>query len=190
MSALAGERWESIEIPILCKDGSVRTALWNSANVYAKDGKTILATIAQGTDITGQKISEKKLRKAYEKLQASEEELRSSNEELRASEEELGSSNEELRASEEELRTTNEELGATNEKLVASQKEIERYNRELKSMVKERTKKLDKANKELKEQVEELERMNDLMIGRELMMIRLKKKIKIIEKNAREREDI
>jgi len=42
------ERWETIEIAILHVDGSVRTALWNSANVLASDGKTVVATIAQG----------------------------------------------------------------------------------------------------------------------------------------------
>lgn len=49
---LSGEYWESVEIPILCKDGSIRIALWNSANIYKEDGTTLLATIAQGIDIT------------------------------------------------------------------------------------------------------------------------------------------
>jgi len=50
--AMSGENWESIEIPILCEDGSIRVALWNSANIYAGDDTTVLATIAQGHDIT------------------------------------------------------------------------------------------------------------------------------------------
>ena len=37
-------------------DGSVRIVLWNSANIYDKDGTTILTTIAQGQDITERKI--------------------------------------------------------------------------------------------------------------------------------------
>jgi len=46
--ALRGEYLESAEILILRKDGDIRLALWNSANIYAEDGTTILATIAQG----------------------------------------------------------------------------------------------------------------------------------------------
>jgi PAS domain S-box-containing protein len=52
------EHWESVEIPILDRDGRIRIALWNSANVYDKDGKTLLATIAQGQDITERKQAE------------------------------------------------------------------------------------------------------------------------------------
>ncbi|MDM7912055.1 MAG: PAS domain S-box protein, partial [Methanotrichaceae archaeon] len=48
---LSGERWEAVEIPILRKDGATRTVLWNSATLYGKDG-AVLATIAQGQDIT------------------------------------------------------------------------------------------------------------------------------------------
>ena len=50
--ALSGERWDAVEIPILRKDGAVRTVLWNSATLYDKDGSTVVATIAQGQDIT------------------------------------------------------------------------------------------------------------------------------------------
>ena len=74
--ALNGERWESVEIPILRKDGDVRIVLWNSANIYAKDGKTPLATIAQGQDITDRKRAEKALRKS-EQLRAESEKLAS-----------------------------------------------------------------------------------------------------------------
>jgi len=52
---LTGEFWGSVEIHILRNDGSIRTVLWNSANVYAEDGKTLVATIAQGQDITERK---------------------------------------------------------------------------------------------------------------------------------------
>ncbi|MEA3298428.1 MAG: response regulator, partial [Chloroflexota bacterium] len=58
---LSGEYWESVEIPILRKDGDIRLALWNSANIYAEDGTTLLATIAQGTDITERKRAEEKI---------------------------------------------------------------------------------------------------------------------------------
>ena len=59
---LAGERWEVVEIPILRTDGAVRTVLWNSANIYDKDGTTLTATIAQGQDITERKQAEEGLR--------------------------------------------------------------------------------------------------------------------------------
>ena len=51
---LEGEHWETVEIPILTKDGSIQTALWNSANILSEDGK-IISTIAQGVDITERK---------------------------------------------------------------------------------------------------------------------------------------
>jgi PAS domain S-box-containing protein len=46
------ENWKTIEIPILTKDKEIRTVLWNSANIYDTDKKTVLSTIAQGNDIT------------------------------------------------------------------------------------------------------------------------------------------
>ena len=51
----SGEYWESVEISILQKDGNVSYMIWNSANLYDKDGETITATIAQGIDITERK---------------------------------------------------------------------------------------------------------------------------------------
>ena len=68
-STLKGEYWESVEIPILRKDGDVRTVLWNSANIYDKDGKTLLATIAQGQDITERKQAEEELEKYRKHLE-------------------------------------------------------------------------------------------------------------------------
>ena len=65
-----GEYWDSVEIPILRKDGDVRVALWNSANIYAEDGKIIVATIAQGQDITERKEVEETLKKSEEKLRS------------------------------------------------------------------------------------------------------------------------
>ena len=42
--------------------GGVRLALWNSANIYSEDGSTLLATIAQGQDVTERKQAEEKSR--------------------------------------------------------------------------------------------------------------------------------
>jgi PAS domain S-box-containing protein len=53
--AISGVRWEVLEIPIKHKDGTVYILLWNSATLYAEDGKTVIATIAQGQDITERK---------------------------------------------------------------------------------------------------------------------------------------
>ncbi len=61
-----GERWETVEIEILHRDNSRRTVLWNSATIFSTDGKTPIATIAQGQDITGRKQTEAKLRNLFE----------------------------------------------------------------------------------------------------------------------------
>ncbi|MGD0952680.1 MAG: PAS domain S-box protein, partial [Methanotrichaceae archaeon] len=60
----SGERWDAVEIPILMTDGSVRTVLWNSANIYDKDRNAVVAPIAQGQDITDRKRAEKALEDA------------------------------------------------------------------------------------------------------------------------------
>ena len=57
-STVTGERWETVEIKILHRDQSVRTVLWNSATLFAPDGQTALATIAQGQDISERKKAE------------------------------------------------------------------------------------------------------------------------------------
>jgi PAS domain S-box-containing protein len=68
---IGGERWESVEIPILHSDGSMRTVLWNSAPLYEADGKTVSSAIAQGQDITERKqMVEEIARKAAELAEA------------------------------------------------------------------------------------------------------------------------
>jgi PAS domain S-box-containing protein len=64
---LSGERWEVVEIPIRRKSGEVRIVLWNSANVFGQDGNTIIATIAQGMDITERKKMEDSLKASENK---------------------------------------------------------------------------------------------------------------------------
>jgi PAS domain S-box-containing protein len=61
---LVGERWETVEIAILHVDRTVRTVLWNSANVLEADGLTPVATIAQGADITERKRAEEALKRS------------------------------------------------------------------------------------------------------------------------------
>lgn len=68
--AAADVHWESVEIPILCQDGIVRIVLWNSAAIHASDGKTILATIAQGQDITARKQAEDALQESEARFRA------------------------------------------------------------------------------------------------------------------------
>ncbi len=69
--AVAGERWETVEIPILGADGTVHTVLWNSATLYAADGTTPVATIAQGQDITTRVQAESQREAALAGLKAS-----------------------------------------------------------------------------------------------------------------------
>ena len=74
-SALKGERLETAEIDILSANGAVRTVLWNTATIFRTDGKTPLAAIAQGQDITSR-------RQAMAELEQSVESLREKNEEI------------------------------------------------------------------------------------------------------------
>jgi PAS domain S-box-containing protein len=67
-STLNGQFWESVDIPILHTDGSIRYALWNSANIYAEDGATIVATIAHGIDVTERREAERAVRDSEERL--------------------------------------------------------------------------------------------------------------------------
>jgi PAS domain S-box-containing protein len=66
-STLSGERWDVVEIPIRHVSGETRTVLWNSANILNPEG-SIIATIAQGQDITERKRVEDALFQANRKL--------------------------------------------------------------------------------------------------------------------------
>ena len=72
--------WQTIEIPILTKNKKVRTVLWNSANIYDSDNKTVLSTIAQGNDITERKIAEQNVKRRTRALEIANVKL---NQELR-----------------------------------------------------------------------------------------------------------
>lgn len=53
--------WETLEIEVYHKDGSVRTLLWNAAIVFDSDGLTPLSIICHGLDITDRKKSEESI---------------------------------------------------------------------------------------------------------------------------------
>ncbi len=67
--AWGGERWQTVEIEILHCNGTMRTVLWNSATIFDSDGKTPVATIAQGQDITERKRTEEELKKRMKELE-------------------------------------------------------------------------------------------------------------------------
>ncbi|MFH1007613.1 MAG: hypothetical protein V1800_08940 [Candidatus Latescibacterota bacterium] len=51
LHSLPGFELGVVEIPILCEEGHIRVARWNSANSCEKDGTTLLAIVVQSTDI-------------------------------------------------------------------------------------------------------------------------------------------
>ena len=66
---LDGTRMEVVEIKILHINGTIRTLQWNSANIMSPDGKTPIATIAQGNDITLRKLAEEEIKQINESLE-------------------------------------------------------------------------------------------------------------------------
>jgi two-component system CheB/CheR fusion protein len=63
-----GAHWEVVEVPVQHVDGLVRTVLWNSATILGADGKTPVATIAQGEDITERKQAQEALQESLNDL--------------------------------------------------------------------------------------------------------------------------
>ncbi|MCX6168455.1 MAG: PAS domain S-box protein [Ignavibacteriales bacterium] len=62
------ERPDLIEVEILTKKNVLKTVLWNPANIFDKEGKHIVATIAQ--DITSRKLDEGLLRESEERYRS------------------------------------------------------------------------------------------------------------------------
>ncbi len=75
---LSGDFGKAAELQVMCKNGSLRTVLWNSANIYGADGSTLTATIAQGQDITERKAMEDSLRSRTGELAFRADELKRS----------------------------------------------------------------------------------------------------------------
>jgi len=98
--AMAGGSWRDAEVPILHRSGSVRTVLWNTANITGNDGETLVSTIAQGQDITFRKEAETKLLETHRELLAAYEQIASNEEELRRSFDDLAESQRQLQQSE------------------------------------------------------------------------------------------
>ncbi len=105
--ALSGEHWEAVEIPIQKNDGTLHTVLWNSANIYDRDGAAVIATIAQGQDITERKAAEEALRRARDEL---EQRVQERTAELQDAKENQEVINEELRMEIDEHEKTEKEL--------------------------------------------------------------------------------
>ena len=75
---------ETVEIYIQSKDGEKHIVLWNSATLFDADGTRMVATIAQGQDITERKKAEDEVRTLNEELKRRAAELEASNKELEA----------------------------------------------------------------------------------------------------------
>jgi len=71
-TSMKGQSWNSLELPIQHKSGSIRIISWNSATLFFADGKTIRAVIAQGQDITDRKKNEENMRIAAIAFEAQE----------------------------------------------------------------------------------------------------------------------
>jgi len=119
-----GERWESVEIEIQNIDGTSKTVLWNSANIYDTKHKNIIATIAHGWDITERDQAINELNKLNKELEARVE-LRTS--ELEEKIEKLDKSQKSMLYMVEDLNHVTKELKVERQKLEISNKELEAF---------------------------------------------------------------
>jgi len=122
-STIEGRRWETVEIEIQNIDGSIKNVLWNSANIY-DDNKNLIATIAQGSDITDSKLAETELRTMKEEL---EEEVERRTAQLKDKVEKLDKSQQAMLYMVEDLNELTEQLEEERHKLELSNKELEAF---------------------------------------------------------------
>lgn len=122
-TAISGERWETVEIKVLHKDGNLKDVLWNSANIYDKDNR-ILATIAQGNDITERKAAETQLIKMKVNL---EKEVEQRTLQLQDKIVKLDKSQQAMLFMVEDLNEVTAELKEERRKLELSNKELEAF---------------------------------------------------------------
>lgn len=66
-SMMHGERWESVTLPVIRSDGTLRTVIWNSAHISDQEGN-LQAIVAQGIDITEQEILKREKKIAVEQI--------------------------------------------------------------------------------------------------------------------------
>ena len=78
-----GARWERTELDIRHQDGSIKNILWNTSTLYAPDGITPIATIAQGNDVTDEFRLEREKDAALEQIQKNLAQLAFLNDEIR-----------------------------------------------------------------------------------------------------------
>ncbi|MBN1199583.1 MAG: PAS domain S-box protein [Bacteroidales bacterium] len=63
-----GVQWKNLEIPVRTKSGGIREVNWNTANIFADDGTTLISVLAIGNDITERKKAEWDLRQSEQLL--------------------------------------------------------------------------------------------------------------------------
>jgi len=63
-----GVQWKNLEIPVRTKSGVIREVSWNTANIFADDGTTLISVLAIGNDITERKKAEWDLRQSEQLL--------------------------------------------------------------------------------------------------------------------------
>lgn len=79
----AGVRWDTLELPVLHQEGTIKTVLWNSSTLYSQDGETVVATIAQGQDMTQRKRLEEENSLALNQIQKNLAQLSILNDQIR-----------------------------------------------------------------------------------------------------------
>jgi PAS domain S-box-containing protein len=180
-----GKHWEVVEINILHINGSVRTLLWNSATIMSTDGKTPIATIAQGQNITKRKLAEEEIRKLNLTLEQKIEQSEQQATELIITNKELAFQNLEKENRAEELIIANKELAFQNREKENRAEELNIANKELAFQNREKEKRAEElniANKELAFQNREKEnRAEELIIANKELAFQNKEKEKRAE---------